>query len=90
MNFLEGKKYCEKIIEPYKEQISDEALAEIRKIYEDYCFDDDPDVVYTNEEPEEIDDRQKLELYDMICWVLHKDGFPVYDDFDEDEDMYDL
>lgn len=80
MDLTERKEFCEKIIAPYKTQLSPEALAEIKSIYEDYCFDDDPNVVYTDEELEEIEDVERFELGDMVCYVLDKNGFPVYDD----------
>lgn len=80
MNDFEIQAFCEKIIKPYKEQLSEEALAEIKSIYEDYCFDDDPNVVYTDEELEKIKDVERFELVDMVCYVLDKNGFPVYDD----------
>lgn len=91
MNFFERKKYCENLIEPFKDQLSDEALAEIHSIYEDYDLEVNPNEVYTDEELEAMEMEQKFELCDMICYILDKNGFPVYDnEEDEDKERYTL
>lgn len=88
MNFTERQEFCENIIAPYKEQLSEEALAEIKEIYTHYGLGDEPDVVYTDEELEHIKDLQKFELWDMISDVLYENGFPVYEDYEDDEEDY--
>ena len=74
MTFTERKKFCENIIAPYKDQLSDEILAEIYNVCSNY-----------NYEFEEISEmEQKFELGEMICWILDDNGFPVYADMEKD------
>lgn len=80
--------FCEDIIKPYKEQLLSEALAEIYTFCEKYDFGLDPDEVLTEEELEEIEAVQQFEIYDTISYILHQNGFPVYDDLGiEDTDI---
>lgn len=94
MTFIERKIYCETMIEPYKEELPDEALAEIRNFYKDYSFNLDPDKVYTNEELKEIEENEEFELWSMIINVLCDNDITYYDpEFDEemyflDKDIY--
>lgn len=91
MTCSELKQYCEKIIEPYKESLSSEALAEINSICEsycNYCLEFDTDAGYTDEELEQINVRQGFELHEMIGFVLEENGLLVYDneeDYEEDD-----
>lgn len=87
MTFIERKEYCEQIIAPYKDQLSDEVLAEIYRICEDYDLEIEPNAVYTDEELKEFEMNRKFEIYDTVSDILYENGFPVYDDL-EDESTY--
>lgn len=81
MKFFDKMNFCEDIIKPYKEQLSDKVLAEIYTFCEKYDFELEPDEVLT-------EDIQKFEIFDIISDILYKNGFPVYDDLGiEDTDI---
>lgn len=81
----ERVEYGERIIEPYREHLSDELLDEIRKIYTDYSFELVLNEALTDEELEDFEAEQKFEIYDEICYLLEKNGFLFYDDEDYED-----
>lgn len=74
MTFEQRKDFCDNIIAPYREQLSDKILAELYKICKSY---DEDDV---------LDIEQKFEIGDTVCYILDREGFPIYADMKKDND----
>ncbi len=84
MDFREQLAYTERIIAPYKEQLSEITLFDIYKFLIEYWLDGPGD--YTGKEFDEIDLIQEFEIKDMIDYILYADGFPVYETYDDYDD----
>lgn len=81
----ERKAYCERVIAPYKEQMSDELYGEIKQIYTDYSFDIETEKALTEDEIDTHETIQKFEMYDSILYLLDANGFPVFNNKKDDE-----
>ncbi len=84
MNFRGELAYCEKLIGAYKDQLSDDALYEIYSFVVEYWL-SDAGKVYTDEELEEVEDRQGFEILDIIYGIMDKDGIPINEDYRTDD-----
>ena len=73
MNFKEILSFCEEIIEPKKEQISNSALYAIYKYILDFWV-NELWVKHIDEDPKNIKLMQEYELREMIDGYIFEDG----------------
>lgn len=87
MNYDDIKIYREPIIRPLEELPSDKTLAEIEGFYKEYyfsSFDEEPDIL-----SKEYKGFRKFKLYDVLNYIMEKNGFTVHK-IEDDDDNFNL